>query len=122
MQFSLTGQTQNADVRTYAFNGNVSGQKARSVTVSVDIALARRHAISLQELPLLCLRFLEERVGNSDVRALTFSEGEMLAIAGRREDARRVAAMKHRPPRRPRPNTGESKDQWLRPAPNGLPQ
>ena len=35
MQFSLTGQTQNADVRTYAFNGNVSGQKARSVTVSV---------------------------------------------------------------------------------------
>jgi hypothetical protein len=122
MQFSLTGQSQNADVRTYAFNGNASGQKGRSVTVSVDIGAARRHAISLQELPLLCLRFLEVSLATSEATALTFSEGDMLAIAGQREEAKRAAALKHRPPRRPRPNPADPNDQWRRPAPNSLPR
>ena len=122
MQYSLTEQTQNADVRTYAFNGNASGQKVRRVTVSVDIAVARRHAISLQELPLLCLRFLELTVATSDATALIFSEGAMQAIAGQREEAKRVAAMKHRAPRRPRPAPRDPNDQWVRPSPNVFPQ
>ena len=111
MQFSLTGFSQNADVRTYAFEGGPSGQKGRIVTVGVDIALARRYSISLQELPLLCLGFLEERLATSDSSTLTFSEPEMRAIVGRREEAKRIAAMKHRPPRRPRPSTVETRNQ-----------
>jgi hypothetical protein len=109
MQFSLTGFSQRADLRTYAFEGGLPGQQRRSVTVGVDIALARRYSISLQELPLLCLSFLEERLAGSDASTLSFSEREMLAIAGRREEAKRIAAMKHRPPRRPRPGTPETR-------------
>lgn len=103
MQFSLTGQTQNADVRTYAFDGNYSDRKTRGLTVSVDIALARRYAISLQELPLLCVRFLEEQTASSEATALTFSESAMRIIVGQREEAKRLAATRHKQPRRNRP-------------------
>jgi hypothetical protein len=111
MQFSLTGLSQDANVRTYAFDGSAPDQKRRNITVSVDIALARRYAISLQELPLLCLRFLEAQHATDESITLTFSEGEMRSIADRREEAKRLVAMNRRPPRRPRPATAGPNDQ-----------
>jgi len=110
MQYSLAGRSQSADVRTYTFDGKEQGQKSLNITVSVDIGLARRYAISLQELPLLCLHFLEERHPATETSALTFSEREMKTLVDVRDEAKRIAASKRRPPRRPRPNTEEPAD------------
>lgn len=111
MQFSLTGFSQSANVRTYRFEGRLPGEERRSLTVGVDIALARHYAISLQELPLLCLDLLEEGMLASDAGKLMFSEEQMQALADRREAAKRVAAMKHKAPRRPRPQTTDAENQ-----------
>jgi hypothetical protein len=61
MQFSLTGFSQTANVRHYTFQGVTADQTRQEVTVGVDLNLARQYGISLQELPLLCRRFLEEQ-------------------------------------------------------------
>jgi len=101
MQFSLTGFSQSANVRLYAFQGVNNDRMHREFTVGVDLNLARRYAISLQELPLLCRKLLEEQPAVGEVDSLTFSEQEMLGIAERRAEAQREAEQKSKNRRRP---------------------
>ena len=94
MQFSLTGFSQSANVRCYTFQGVTADQTRQEVTVGVDLNLARQYGISLQELPLLCLSFLEEQSAAGKIDSLTFSELEMLGVASRRAEAKREAEQK----------------------------
>ena len=96
MLFSLTGFSQTTNVRRYTFQGVTADQTRQEVTVGVDLDLARQYGISLQELPLLCRRFLEEQSSAGKIDSLTFSELEMLGVASRREEANREAAKTQR--------------------------
>jgi hypothetical protein len=96
MQFSLTGFSQTTNVRRYTFQGVAADQTRQEATVGVDLNLARQYGISLQELPLLCQRFLEEQSAAGKMDSLTFSELEMLGVASRREEANREASKTQR--------------------------
>ena len=99
MNFSLTGFSQSSSVRLFTFQGTSTDRTRQRFTVGVDLNLARRYAISLQDLPLLCRQFLEEQTEAGELRSLTFSEQEMLGIVHRREEAKRESERK--PARRP---------------------
>ena len=101
MQFSLTGFSQTTNVRRYTFQG-VTAEKRQGVTLGVDLNLARQYGISLQELPLLCQRFLEEQSAAGKMDSLTFSELEMLGVASRRVEAKREAEQKSKTQRHSR--------------------
>ena len=76
VRFTLMGFDQNANLRRYAFQGNVAGVRT-AVTVAVDLALVLRFGIRIQELPLLCRELLERQVEGQEKRALTLTEKEM---------------------------------------------
>jgi len=59
MQFVLTGFTQEVGFRVFAFARVEAGAIRIPFTVRADMALVRRYAIPMQELPLLCRGILE---------------------------------------------------------------
>jgi hypothetical protein len=77
MQYILTGFTHNGGFRVFAFEGVTNGAARTAYSVNADLALARKHGIRVQELPLLCRAVLELRDENDDRRAFTFTEGAM---------------------------------------------
>jgi hypothetical protein len=99
MQYLLAGFTQETGVRVFVFDrvGEDWGRTAYSV--KADLALARKHGIQMQELPLLCRAVLERRSEGDDQRAFTFTEGDMTIHS----DLVRAALAAHRKkaPRRP---------------------
>lgn len=87
MEYLLENYRQTAGLRVFAFDG-VSQDRSRSrFTVSVDTALLGRYTISLQELPLLCRRFLEDRVIAGGSHTLTFAEADMAHLSSLRAEA-----------------------------------
>jgi len=58
-QFFLTGFSQAAGVRTYAFQCRVDANKL-DYTVAVDLALISGYGIRIQDLPLLCRELLQQ--------------------------------------------------------------
>jgi len=77
MEYRLTGFTQNTGVRVYAFEGVAADWVRTAYSVGADLALARKHGIRMQELPLLCRGILDQRSESDERRAFTFTEGEM---------------------------------------------
>jgi hypothetical protein len=72
-QFILTGFSQTAGIRTYAFEG--IGDRGRAdYTVEVDLALIPGYGIRIQDLPLLCRELLQQRVEPDEISALTFTD------------------------------------------------
>ena len=90
VRFTLMGFDQNANLRRYAFQGNVDGVRT-AFTVAVDLALILRFGIHIQELPLLCRELLERQVEGQEERALTLTEKEMRVQAENRSMARQAA-------------------------------
>lgn len=101
MQFTLRGFTQENGSRVYAFERMQTDRVRTSYTVRADLSLIRTYDIPMQELPLLCQSLLERHADDGDERALTFTEEEMSAYANDRATARRAAAQKRKPPRKP---------------------
>ena len=99
MQYLLTGFTQATGVRIFAFDGVVDHSVHTAYSVGADLALARKHGIRMQELPLLCRGVLEQRSESDDQRAFTFTEGEMIVYASLARAA--IEAHKKKTPRRP---------------------
>jgi len=94
MEYLLENYRQTAALRVFAFDG-VSQDRSRSrFTVSVDTALLHRYTISLQELPLLCRRFLEDRAIAGGSHTLTFAEADMAHLFAERAEA--LAAARQR--------------------------
>ena len=92
-QYVLTGFSQTAGIRLYAFEGIGDGCRV-DYTVEVDMSLIPNYGIRIQDLPLLCRELLQKRVASSEISALIFSEHEMRAhaeklAAEREESARR---------------------------------
>ena len=87
MEYVLTGFNQDKNVRRFVFEGIGDDRRLTEFTVVVDISLIRRYAISLQELPLLCLRLLEEQAAVGQAQQLTFTEADMVGYANRRTAA-----------------------------------
>ena len=104
VQFIVTGFRQNLQFRMFTFE-RVAGDYSRSAyTVSADTALVRKHGISVQELPLLCLQLLErsEQVESNqdqspdDRREVTFTEEDMLSYAKELASAREASKQRRR--------------------------
>jgi hypothetical protein len=103
VQFIVTGFRQNLQFRMFTFE-RVAGDYSRSAyTVSADTALVRKHGISVQELPLLCLQLLERsEQGDSnpdsqdDRREVTFTEEDMLSYAKELASAREAAKQRRK--------------------------
>lgn len=106
MAFTLTGVTNKDNLRRFTFQSAGSGAPPIAVVVLADLVLARKYEIPLQELPLLCLRFLENgRAGGPGTVA--FSEAEMIEYAKRRSLAKDLAEQKRRAYRPPRARRDE---------------
>jgi hypothetical protein len=94
--YILTGFSQTAGIRLYAFEGIGDGLRV-DYTVEVDLSLIPNYGIRIQDLPLLCRELLQKRVESSEISSLTFTEHEMRAraeklAAEREESARRKNA------------------------------
>ena len=102
MYFVLNGFSEDMGCRVFAFDG-ISTDRVHLVrspfTVRIDLALARKHGIRLQELPLLCRAVLERGHDDQEKRAFTYTEEDMCMHADRLA-AREEAAKHNKPPRR----------------------
>ena len=87
MEYVLTGFSQDKNVRRFAFEGVGDDRRRTEFAVVVDISLIRKYAISLQELPLLCLHLLQGQAAAGRAQQLTFTEADMVAHADRRTAA-----------------------------------
>lgn len=101
-QFVLKGFRQVVDFRDYLYERIESDRTRSQFTVRADLALARRHGIPLQELPLLCQSVLGRSQAGGAVKVVVFTETDMRDYSA--VVAERAAAAKaRRPARRPRP-------------------
>ena len=101
MQYVLTGFKQEMGFRVFAF-ARVDADRTRTeYTVRADLAMSRRYAIPMQELPLLCRNLLARREDLQDASAITFGEDEMCQYASNCATARQAAKDKRKPPHRP---------------------
>ena len=101
MQFVLTGFTQDTGFRVFAFDGVGADRTHTAFTVRADLALSRKYAIPIQDLPLLCRTFLERGEASGESRTFTFSEDEMRSYSKGVTAIREEAARRKKPPRRP---------------------
>ena len=96
MYFVLNGFSQDMGFRVFTFEG-ITAERVHLIrvpfTVSIDIALARKHGIRLQELPLLCRSVLERGRPDQEKRAFTYTEEDMCLHAD--NIAARNQAAKH---------------------------
>jgi len=104
MDYLLTSCRQMAGIRVYAFDGVASDRTRTSFTVSIDTALIRKYAITLQELPLLCRQLLEKRGVAPGIQAMTFTEAEMASLSGERAEALRLVQQRKINRKLPVPN------------------
>lgn len=104
LHFSMTGFTQDGGSRVFAFTRvEVDGTRA-DFTVKADLALSRKYAITVQELPLLCRLFLERVSEAGEMRMLTYTEDHMSLHAqecAARSGSNRKSVAKHRLPPNP---------------------
>ena len=105
MDFLLLGFKEGSGVRHFRFEWVGPGRLRRTVVVHADMALARKHEIRMQELPLLCLRLLQGINEGEVTDAITFTEDHMIAI---QTAARAASEKKPKTPRRPSPAIGQA--------------
>jgi len=97
-------------LRVFAFEGAAADGTRTNFSVSADMALSRSHGIPVQELPLLCLRFLEQHNTGDEKRNLAFAEEDMRVYENNCA-AEREAAQRKRSPRRP-PGNVVPRSEW----------
>ncbi len=95
MTYVLTGFSHDLGFRVFGFECIGEGWVRTAFSVRADLALARKHGIPVQELPLLCRGVLERRDQGEDRRAFTYTEAQMGQDADTRA-ANREAAAKRR--------------------------
>jgi len=76
MHYILTGFTQELGFRIFEFD-RVQNHERVTYTVRADLALSRKYAIRMQELPLLCRRVLEDCGPAAEQTSITFTEEAM---------------------------------------------
>lgn len=89
-QFLLTGFTQAAGIRIYAFEGRIEARRI-DYTVAVDLALIPGYGIRIQDLPLLCRELLQQRAQPDEISSVVFTEQTMRSHAEKLAVAREEA-------------------------------
>ena len=97
-QFFLTGFTQAAGIRIYAFKGRIDASRIEC-TVEVDLALIPGYGIRIQDLPLLCRELLQQRAQGDEMSAVVFTEQRMRSHAEKLAVAREEAEHRKKQPR-----------------------
>ena len=97
-QFLLIGFTQAAGIRIYAFEGRVDARRF-DCTIEVDLALIPGYGIRIQDLPLLCREFLEQRAKPDDISPCVFTEQRMRSHAERLAIAREETEYRKKQPK-----------------------
>jgi hypothetical protein len=111
-QFLLTGYSQAAGIRIYAFEGKVDARRI-GYTVEVNLGLIPGYGIRIQELPLLCRELLQQWALPDEASAVVFTEERMRSHADKIAVAREEAQQKKKHPKQvARPDTDTS---WLPP-------
>jgi len=77
MQFTLTGFRHDSGLRVFQFQGIAAGKTRSDFFISADLTLIRTYGIRIQELPLLCLRVLEQREFAEQEHTLAYAEEDM---------------------------------------------
>jgi hypothetical protein len=83
--FTMVGFKQEGSIRHFNFERLNDDRTKSDFTVDADTSLTRKYGITLQDLPLLCRRVLEETVSPTPAAVLTFGEDRMQAHANQRE-------------------------------------
>jgi len=97
-KFLLTGFTQTAGIRVYAFEGTFDARRI-DYTVEVDLALIPGYGIRIQDLPLLCRDLLQQRAERDETSAFVFTEQNMRSHADELARSRSDAEHRKKPPR-----------------------
>ena len=108
MKFIFTGFRQTGSIRQYAFDGVEEGRTRTAFSVEADLTLLRKHAIAVQELPLLCVRLLEQLEESEGPHSLVFTEQDMLGFANDRAAAQEAARQRRRIHRAPPHRAGQA--------------
>ena len=95
LQYLLTGFTQTAGIRIYAFESRVE-TRLIDYTVEVDLALIPGFGIRIQELPLLCRELLQQRPQPDESGAFIFTEQQMRSHAEKLSAERADAELKRK--------------------------
>ncbi len=98
IRFSMTGFKQDGGSRVFAFTRFESDGTRAEFTVKADLALSRKYAITVQELPLLCRLLLEQLNEAAEKRTLTYTEDQMSLLAAERAAARAASSNRKRRP------------------------
>lgn len=91
--FVLAGFSHDFGFRVFTFDCVERGRTRSRYTVRADLTLARKCGIHIQDLPLLCRRFLDKSEQGSPV-ALTLPEEEMIACAVKETSRHQAKARK----------------------------
>lgn len=92
-RYLLTGFTQIAGIRVYAFEGRVDARRI-DYTVEVNLALIPGYGIRIQDLPPLCRDLLQKWAERDETSAFVLTEQSMRAHA--EELARARSDVEHR--------------------------
>lgn len=96
MDYVLTNFQQHLNIRSFFFKGTNSARERLEYIVGVDLSIARKYSIPVQELPLLCLRFLEQRTDELQPRGVNFTEAQLAGFASERDAEKKRSEAKRR--------------------------
>jgi hypothetical protein len=117
MTFLLTGFRHDANVRQFAFEAVGPGKARHAFTVGVDLSVARKCRVPLQDLPRLCCGVLENRTDGDPVTVFTLTEEQVQNYADTCAAAKARAS--HRKPAHRRPATAMGQA-WRGTKPSGM--
>jgi hypothetical protein len=111
MNILLAGFKDRDGARHFSFECVGADRSRTAVIVDADMALARKHDIRLQELPLICLQLIEAQGDEGPRGVITLTEDHMKAIQaeGRNSTPTRKAHKQSKPAS---PNVGQA---WRKP-------
>ena len=111
MNILLAGFKDRNGARHFSFECVAADRSRTAVTVGADMELARKHEIRLQELPLLCVQFLEALGEEGPRGEITLTEDRMRAI----QAESRNSAPKPRPHKQSKPASPNLGQAWRKP-------
>ena len=94
VHYLLKGFSQVMESRVFEFESMTPKAGRAKYTVTIDLALARKYGIRLQELPLLCKEVLDQCSETAETPNLTYTEAHMCKYA--QVVALREEAAKHK--------------------------
>ena len=93
-RFILKGFSHVMESRVFEFERVAVDAIRAQFTVQIDVALARKYGVRLQDLPLLCRGLLDQCDEATDIRAFTCGEAEIRVHADNL--AERLETSKHK--------------------------